>query len=395
MYQYNQAIALSKQLDSVFRYTNLSDVPANFLFTNYVAAYIKIDYLYSADPVYIDAYSLKSEYGMSSQTIGDIIRSKPAGYFNDIGPTSFTKYVKYAKYSDAVMSGYNLSMGTNDIAMSKTDVTTDFFINTTLTTVNGYIHDCNKDINGNINVKNGMLSASKTQKANVGLLTFADIGYIKKYNIINLNIVKDTNTDILTNLFIKLNIPNDTKSTFFMSLGGYLLPLSDNGALRYMGSGVFSLSLNKFGYLNKILESSKYCYLGDVENGISVSSLNNDYLTNEVTVKNYLTLANTFIFSIPAENIITNKTMIIKQPLYNSFFTIMPPNNPLFTSTGRMVDYYYVEQDYEYMVTATNIETNNYNAYGISSVTSPLINNQRDPNAPLRNNLTFRQFGFY
>lgn len=394
MYQYDQAIALSKQLNSTFVSVDLKDVPANFLFNNYVSGFIKINYTYSATPIYIDIASLKKEYMISTQTISDIIASKPDGYFKDIGPDCFNSKVNYVKYSDAVISGYSVSLDSTDITLDRPDFDTDYFINTTLTTVNGYIHSCNKTSDNKVSITNGALTTSIAKTVTIGILTFSDIGNIIKYPINALNVVNDITTDILTNVYIKTNIINDSGYIHFMSLGGYLIPINSNGALNYLGGGVFSLSLNKFGYLNKILESSKYCYLGDVVDN-NQNKLNIQNLSNEYVVRNYLTLTNSFIFSVPAKNIITNKTLVIKQPLYNSFKVMYRPDNPLFTSTGRMVDYYYVEQDYEYLVTATNIETNNYNTYESSSASSPMMTYQRDPNEPLKNSLVFKQLGFY
>lgn len=395
MYHYDQAIALSKQLDSTFQNVDLSNVPANFLFTNYVDGFIKLKYDYSVDPVYISISVLKQEYYLSIKTISDIISSKPSGYFKDIGPSCFNSVVKYAKYGDAIMSGYTVKFINRNITLSKSNVTSDYFLSNTLVTINGYIHDCYKTSDTEISIKNGVLSANKTKKGNVGILTFADIGTITKYKLSNSNIKKDISTDMMSNTFIQINVTDDSTSTYYMSLGGYLLPLTNTGALRYLGGGLFSLSLSMFGYMNKFLESNEYTYLDVLEGGDVNGVINTSFLSDEVSIIRYLTLDNTFIFSVPKKNIVNNKTLLVKQPLYNSFTTPTLPNNPLFTSTGRMVDYYYVEQDYDYLVTATNIEVNNFNAYELSTQSSPTMTAQRDPNAPLKNNLVFKQIGFY
>lgn len=393
MYHFKTAYALAKQPDALFTEVDLSSQSMQFIYINYAVAYVELIYDFSKDPVYINLDTIKTDYYASQLTLTNVIESTPNGKFKDIGGEFLKNKIKYVKYGDAIMSGYTLTPNNNNIILSKDGVTNNMLTSTTLATVNGFIHPMEIN-NGNVEIVNGWLSAAISGTGNVGLITFADVGEIATYSILPSDILLDPTTTPDNLIYIKTPY-DDSSKTYLLSLGGYLV-LPKQNLFWSLGGGVFAISLNMFGYLYRLLESQNYVYLGSLTPSLNTSAeINSDGFLSQDKINAYLTLFNSFVISVPSSNYISNSVEIIKSPLYNSFKTYYPPNNMLFTGYGRMVDYYYIYNDSEYLVTATNMETPNYNSYSLSMKEQKIMTAQRNPNNPLKNNLIFKQLGFY
>ncbi len=393
MYHYTSSYCLSRQPDSQFQNVDISAVEMSFLYLNYTKIYVVLAYDFSINPVYIDLNIFKHKYINSSMLLSNFISSIPDGTLTSIDPSYLKNKINYVKYGDAAQAGYKVSGDNINLSLSRGSEDLTLLNNTSLLTVNGYIH-ASSVVNGSVNIANGFLSAKRTQSMNVGILTFADVGVITKTPISQGNLNLDPGTDPLSLLYIQANV-DDTRNVFMLSLGGYLLTQQDN-LFWYMGNGIFALSLNNFGYQNKLIESYKYIDMGNVNNLYDAQgNIDMSVASQYSNIINYITNPNTFIISIPAKNTVIKKLNVIKTPLFNSFIEYTPPNNPLFTGEGRMVDYYYIEEDGRYLVSSTNLSSDNYNILSLGSNSTGNIDQKRNPSNPILKRMEFKQYGFY
>ncbi len=403
MYSYFQAYGLSNQFGSQFVTVDLSNTTIEEIFNNYTQVYLSLNYSYATSQILADFNQLKTTYRYSTQTLNQLLATLPNGFFTILPNLPYFK-VHYNRYIDASIAGYTLSENGANIVLTNSAVTTNNFLRYCLTTVNDYIMPT-EVIDGQINIQNGMLQSVMQNRTKVGLISFEDIGEILYQDILSTNVIAPTNKTLDELLYIKTNLP--VGYVTFLVLNGYLIAPTSEGFYP-IGNGVHVLSLRKLGFHFKLLDSRfKQYYDYDYITQLLPSSLTSQYASSNNRISTqlintpsfidaYLGLPNTFLFQVPAQNIIIKTKNILNTTLQNMITTVEEPTHMLIGSQGKIVDYFYVHREGKYIITSPNMYINNYINMKNVPNNSAYITKQRLPYDPLvRSSLYFKQYGFY
>jgi len=226
--------------------------------------------------------------------------------------------------------------------------------NTCLVTVNGFVHNTilPVDENGNlitrelIYIKDGGKTGNITGYVRVSIIDFDEIGVIKKFPVSELTVTSTEEGGVLYGIVNISGITVDiTDSQLLLSLGGYLIPLT-NDIFTKVDAGTVSLDLTKVNIEKKIVESSYYLDLSSLGLNTTVpNALQVDYtlLQTNAVLQAYLNLSQTFLIVIPKKNITTYGSYFRRYKDNRKFETNYVPTQLLQSSTGKLINYWNTE----------------------------------------------------
>lgn len=446
MYSYLSSYSLKKELRSQFNNNDISNQTMEYIFNNYIKVYLTLNYSYNTSSIIVDFDQLKESYRNSSATLTQLLTTLPNGFFNPVSSLP-TYLINRVRYIDAGLAGFTFSeINQKDILLTcPADIGSNDFISYCLTTVNDYIMPVSL-INNQLIIQNGFLNCAMNQNSRVGIISFEDIGGIITTSITPNMVVLSPNASPLDLIYINASLPNPNYITLLV-LNGYLIT-PDNSTFYPTGNGNFALSLNNFNVVYKLLESetSQFFNSSFISNYFTNRGINNfnnqfdsnysinltekDYAIwqemlnnnqffyfNSTTMKSktnynveinttllnspqfisaYLTLPNTFLVQIPANNLTVINQNILNTELMNSLTTEIQPTNLLTGAQGKIVDYFYTYRDGKYIVTSPGMYINNYITKYLNTSKLDLVTNQRRPNDPLvQSSLYWKELNFY
>ncbi len=455
MYSIFQAYGLSKEFDSLFKEVDLSNYTVAQVFNNFTKVYLSLNYTYSQNQIIVDFDQLKA-YKNNNTPLSTFLQNLSPGYFNPLPSLPFIK-ISYSRYKDAEMAGYSINspvaqslLNNTDIILNNSNVYMQSAYNKCIFTVDGFIMPSTL-VDDYIVIKDGLFTSMMNNYTKVGIISFEDSGNIVTQSLDSSNISLSKTRSPSDLLYIN-SYAIDGYITFLV-LNGYLIAPTTEG-FYYIGNGNYSLSLNKLGYPFKILDSRYKQYynydlistflpqsllnqLNDTKNilnqnndnqnslnqnnsplignpfsrcyndsynpgytnnedSLNANSVNLNILNNPLFINAYLTLPNTFLLFIPANNVVVKNKNIFNSDLVNSLVLDYEPKDIMYGSQGRIVDYTYMKKDGKYIVTSPNMYINNYVDIKNQPNLPTYLRDNRIPNEALvKSQLAFKQYGFY
>jgi len=398
VYTFVNSVCLSRTIGSQWHEVDLSEILVFDIFTTYTKVYLVLSNPVLPDNVYVDMDTLRAEFSSYNGTLNELLiylDNRSLSTVNSLPSTD----IKYAKYSDAIRSGYKVDITKigvvtpdnypaselYDLSITRPQYSTDLELIHThcLVSVNGYYHMTDSD-----GVKAYVYEGAKTMRKShlnlLGILSFLDIGQLTKVRLDKDLIVGQTETSPLREK-IYFSVPNnlDNKS-YMLVLGGYLV-FPDGDSFYRNGTHSFVLDLNKLPYLERLFESSLYLDLKDLhltELDFNPETINVNEAWSDDVIKNYLTLNQSYLVIIDTPNLATNKIHLRHSHLPGMFTAYQDPVYPLIVNYGKAVEYWKTYEDGYWSVTVEDSFFRNYILSQQPTYMNSVVSNNLVPNQP-------------
>ncbi len=411
MYSLYQSYGLSKEFDSQFNTIDLTNATVSYVFNNYTKVYLSLNYSYSSTQILVDFDQLRSYYN-SNELLSVVLSNLSPGFFTPLDNFNYPN-VKYTRYIDAELGGYTInnydySPASNvhqyDLILNNPNIYPQSVESTCLLSVDGFIMPFNVS-NQSILIENGFLVSKVNNYTKVGIISFEDIGNIITQPIGTNDIYLSQTRSPSELLYIKsYSIENYVT---FLVLNGYLIAPTSQGFYS-IGNGNYVLNLKQLGYYFKLLDSRyKQYYTYDFilnflpsslvsQYEITENKISRDIVENPLFINAYLTLPNTFLVFIPANNVVIKNKNILNSNIVNNLVLDYQPTYLMYGSQGRLVDYTFIYRDGKYIISSPNMYINNYiDEKNLPNLPSYIRDNRVPDKALAKSQLAFKQYGLF
>lgn len=363
MYSFVNAVCLARSIGSQWQNVDLSNILVFDIFTTYAKVYLELTHPDIPDAVYVDLDTLRQEFSSFNGTLDDLLIALDNRTLSTVQSLPST-IVKAAKYSDAFRSHYKIDLTKigvvipdnypvdelDDLKITRPLYQTDMSLLHThcLISVNGYYHLTDTD-GEKAFVYNGAKTLRKSRTNQLGILSFLDIGELKKVRLLESNIYPQVETASLQER-IYFDVNEDlTNKSYVLVLGGYLVFPSE-GVFWQSGEQTFALDIHQLHYPERIQESNLYMDLTAL--GLStLDPIDPVELFSDAILKKYLTLMETYLVIIDTPNLITNKIFLRHSHLPGMFTAYQDPVLPLIVNYGKVAEYWKTQEDGHWSVT--------------------------------------------
>jgi len=356
VYQYEGAVVQMKESRGRWVSADLSLAPVATLFDTYMGVYLILSH-YSLDhKVSLDLSEVASEISglVDTATVTDwlTLRGDRTLPTSDVLPTITTKQVKY---NDAWQAGYTMNfvhpfyhVDTQIMETEKTDVLmvredTDYeqFYKNCLVTVNGLIHRTDFDEYG-IRIKDAGTSVRQANENHIGILSFREIGEIEIINITE-DMIYNPNPGAKLKEAAYLKVEQSMEGKVVMLvLGGYLHVLESY--YYAIGDHAIKIDMANFPFIQRFYASKKLLDMSNVMADWQSDPNNDEHfaisdLFSDTTIKKYLTMSQSFIVLLDADNLYVEKHKVEYTGLPGRYYAHSRPEFPLRTELGRLPEY--------------------------------------------------------
>lgn len=375
MYTLQSATVLARTPGAQWQEMDLSQFPVIDIFNLFYRIYLKLK-TQTNEIVFVDFSSYKSQYSSYSSSLTEFFTDNPTLVLDTILNIPSTT-IKYARYSNAIQANYkiditNIRLGQQDrsdkennpdLKVSRPFYDTDAqtIYDYCLMSVNGFFHSMDTD-SQYCYIKDGAKSAQKCNDNHVGILSFLDVGKIKRVPINPDNIYPRAVGDLLRDR-LYFTVDDDlTGKSCFLVLGGYLI-FPDETSFLQTGQRTFSLNLTELSILEKLMESSFYLDLSPL--GLSKridepSTINAQEFFTDAVIKKYLTLSQSYLVIVDTDNLFTNKHFIQQTGSPGKLASYVYPALPLIVNYGKAAEYWRNQEGSHWSVTVRDSFLRNF-----------------------------------
>lgn len=249
----------------------------------------------------------------------------------------------YVKYQNAIYANYKVIVQKYVPAIRLVRGETDLSLLDTfaLITVNGYVHSTAYD-GVNFWILDGSKSIISAKANHVGILSFFDYPTPLLKTQLTVNMLGYLTVNSYYNGGIVISLPAPVQSIMLI-LGGYIQREEVN-VLTKISSTQFILQLNNTSYIKRLIELSMYRDIFS-ELGISLNSalplgFDINDATTDIVVSKFMTLSNSFVVSVPANNLTSEIAVLDKMIDPGRFTTKIEDRWPLINGNGKILEYY-------------------------------------------------------
>lgn len=401
MYTYITAYAKEKKAGSRWKEVNVGNMSFNDIFAKYSQIYSVLQNSFLGQSVGFDFNTIKDTHYHSTLTFIQFLmwlENKALPHMNKI-PTLNTRLVKYA---DVFHAGYKVNAihktaspssplprsEKTYLHLTKKDVDYKLFYESCLVSINGYIHLTDYDTNG-VYVVDGNRTAVHANQNQMGLYSFREVGKLKHIRITNEMISRQLEEIPLSNkIYIKLPEKIGTKLPILV-LGGYM-HVFDSNIFYMVDEQTLCINFMNYRWLERYYESVDRIDLSSLpidKYQRNEKQLDLENFFSDEVIKAYLTLSQSFITLVDANEVFVEQVAIDNTPMPGMIITTLKPNLPLIGGYGRLLDYWYTYEDRQYSITCTDdaIDSHVYdttNWYNLKSVDNSRITTQRVTKGP-------------
>lgn len=391
---------LPKGNTSAWQVVTNTTLPVSQLFIDFTECYLQVE-TFDGSTFYTKLSDLKSDYENYPGTITellDLIGNRALvpvdlpnvnpGYLQYRALQKTNLRINLANINDNVPEGYpkdgfeDAKITTLSVPISIKDV-----FDKCLITVNGYIHSTLLD-GDTLFIKSAGKALLKARSSTVGLISFADIGQIKRIPVTEDMVNPEDNLSLYEKTIISLPEPIDNKQVLLV-IGGYIVWL-DNGSFYTIGSTSLALQLKNLPYIERLFESRDTMDLEGLLPDDHEEPVDINLLRSDTTVKKYLTLHNSFVVIIDKPILFKNKLDVKSGGFPGQFITTYTPKYPLFGGYGKLLDYWDVFEDGFWSITVTDSYYRNFVFKTVPDSDLTVINDSLDVRLP-----TYIDRGFF
>jgi hypothetical protein len=354
---------------------DISNIPMTKIYTDYRGAKAVLTNPYISEKVILDLEAIRTQQVGSSLTFaqflinnGDTVLPTTTGVINTT--------VKYAKYADAFRAGYKVSaispdtspdaeipVGMKDwLLLTKDGLNYTDFQKYCLVNVNGYFHLTEANSRG-IWVIDGMKTFRASDNNRLGIISFKDLGKIKIIPITDSMIHNQPSDQEQLGIRSYIKVPGGMDGyTTMVVIGGYLHFV--NQELLYKTSpDTFCIDFNNIPLIERIYQSRERIDLTTLEletSTVNPSLLSTAQLFSDTVIKKYLTLPQSFIVQIDTTELYLEYDQLAETRLPGLYISNVDPIWPIISRTGKLVNYWDVEEDGKWAITADDTLLPNY-----------------------------------
>lgn len=408
MYTVTNAFGISKLPESrweTIALATISALPVSQIFQTFRKVYLTLSANFTVDPIYVDMDSFLLEYSAFTGTLADLFTANGSNTLTTVTSIPVVD-TKFAYYTDAFRGGYkaqivgrNAAFGAlipraerKDLRIERPDPETDMqdVYNHCLVSVNGLFHITDTD-GDYLYVLDGGASSLKSRQNQLGIWSFKNIAPIKTKPIYPYMIHNQGDTSDLADR-VYINTSEDTSGkTVMMVMGGYLVR-PEKGIFFPVGNNTFCLNVGRLPLLQRFYESLPYLDFTSLE--LDSSTTNSDqisltqFYSNPVITK-YLTLNQSFLVIIDKQDLFFNKHYIKHSNLPGMFTAYREPKQPLFTSHGKVAEYWKTEEDGQWSVTVQDSYLQNKVFNSVTQGLTTMVSANNTPEKPFYNSRAY------
>lgn len=226
-----------------------------------------------------------------------------------------------------------------EVTRPGTDTDLELLHNNYLMTVNGYIYST-EYIGGKLYIPNATLSMIRSRANAMGMINFTNLGTISKVKITPDMITTDPVLPAYEKIMIAF--PVEVKKPILI-MAGYLV--FENPEYFYrISDNMFVLRLDRLNYVERLYELNRYRDIFK-ELDVPVSNTNDSMvdggvIRSEAVIKKFLSLHNSFLVNLDADNLTVAKIYTDKTSVPLNFRTEYPPILPLIVGYGKVTEYF-------------------------------------------------------
>lgn len=355
-YEYVRAQCMANTAGAQWTQPDLKFSTLNALFDAYSSFFLVLHHSVLGRDCFVDMNSQRLRFASYTGTVEQWLIDNADNALPEVGsipdPT-----IRFVKYANAIQHGYKLNLVNKkyinkklppdtelpDLQMSRPTLETNLELIHThcLVTVAGFVHNTYTD-GHRAYVENAGLILKKKHQAHVGIISFLDVGALKKVKIKPEAITRlDANTPLF-NKTIFTTEEDLTGKTVILCLGGYLIFLKE-GLFYKVGEKSFALNLENAHYVERILESSEFIDLSSLglsELDNNPQAITTEELTSDDVIRKYFGLSQSFLAVVDTAGLNVEYNAVEKSRLPGNFWTRSEPYHPLMVGHGRLPAYW-------------------------------------------------------
>ncbi len=229
----------------------------------------------------------------------------------------------------------------NDIMLTKAGVDYDRYYRNSLVTVNGFVHRHDADVLG-LYIKDAGKTFRKQQSNKIGILDFSEVGELDFFSIDADMVLPNPHTEkLIDGAYIELPEAIGNRVPFLV-IGGYLHVV--NADYYQVGDNVIKIDLDRIPLLKRLYESRDEIDISVATDLLDAVSFNESLVAVEQLhgnefLRSYLTMRNSFVVLVNAENIYLERHKLGYTRLPGRYFDGRKPQWPLSLELGRLPEY--------------------------------------------------------
>lgn len=358
MYKYENSFTLKVRSGSIYDSPSLEFEPVSNLYTDYYRVILQLSHPASSVPLYLDMSLLRIKLGGYLGNVKSWLELNGTAAL----PVTTDKpnlSLRFARYAELTSKGYELFLtneglyypetvdrnNLHDIGVRRSNSDMKFINDTSLATVNGFVHDSSASQN-TMFIRGGHGSAKKANTFAAGIVSFGDIGALTRHKL-KTEFIEEFETDTPIAEKLRFRVPGiDPNKAFFLVLGGYLIFPQEGIFYRTEEDG-FALNLNRLNIVEKLLESVNFIDLTSLNliqpnNMLQPGWFTSDILSKEV-IQRYMVLSQSFLVTVDAPSIGVKRNVLTNEPYPGKFLVAAEPVNPIMGGHGRLFEYWPIE----------------------------------------------------
>ena len=353
MYVYIKAVLREGAPNSQYKEVDIRQLRLSEILKRFVDGYIHLSHTNVNTPFYVpinDLRGMELPYGSNPFVtwLGQITTLALPTY--DVEPKYVTKMVRYV---DALIAGFQLKRvqpvtlesGPNfppllltDLLITKDGYSGEDLLGKFVVTVNGMLHNVGYARSGVV-AYGGARTIDVSKNNTVGLLSFEEVG---KIETVTFDEGKILGGQLRSEIFLKLGKSLRGKS-LALSIGGYLHVCDASHAIIDPDNGIVRINTPLLDIQRRMMRCLTRMDLSTL--GLTAFNLSANYVIrnealNNLVLRKYLTLPQSFAIIIDTPHLYTNRNLIAKLPISGYCEMSNEPTQPIVDSYGHMLEYW-------------------------------------------------------
>lgn len=375
MYTLVKAVLKERGINQVWAEVDIANMTVPDIFKKYHSGYLALKSVVMDHIQYVDLQALKAtKIPMNTQPFTQWLQTLG----NTKLPATETE-PKFSSgiivYADAWQVGYHVERADpqtglpnpvrvetdlTDALLTKPSVAPTKFVDA-LVTINGFLHRCAATKAGLL-VKEAGSTLDLSMKNHVGIISFAKLAPMEIVGI-KPEQIQAANPDVPIYKSCFINLGRDlTNKSIIMSLGGFF----NMAGIEVVNptTGIIKLTLTRAQIHKRLLESLGKINLKPLDLFIpenTPKSIPAAQAIDDVTIRKYLTLSQTFFVVVDTPALSVNRLMLDRVPRSGLYESKREPRLPMITSLGLLPEYNKVKQGNFWLLRAGQLYSKDFN----------------------------------
>jgi hypothetical protein len=365
MYTAVNAVGVKKGVNQRWQTIDITSITIANLYDIYRRVFLTLQTGTPAVTVYLDMDAVRSEYS----TYDDTITQWLIDLMDASLPTSSTVppiQTRTARFMDAFRAGYSIKpynsiYGDNvsesdklDALLTRSSPVSNYpvFHSTTLVSVNGFYHRTDTNGTNGIVVYKAAESAKKSNQNQMGLLTFEGMCSLEIVPFTQSMIYKQQeNVPLSEAAYINTGLDLTNKNVLFI-IGGYMHFVGD--LVTQVGINTFKIDFSNYPIFDRFYEMKAHLNVSSFDlssTEVNPNQISVEELQTDENIKALILMNQSFMVVLNTGHLYTDKNYVRATGYPGSYIAYTTPNKTLVTGLGRHNEYWYRQEDDQYILT--------------------------------------------